>query len=217
MNNKKINPLLLERVFAADQNYAGTLICIIGFDASGKTTQISALADRYRIAGRNVLETRQPTDWYRNETSVQHFHDEGGSKEHARILSLFAAADRLRHVQEVIIPALRRGEVVICDRYVYATFGVFIHRGVDADFLVTINQGIPRPKHAFFLDVPTALLLERLYARDGSNLKFEERSADRIESITSTYRDMGNHLIHIDGSMSKEKVTEALWQKTLNT
>ena len=51
----------------------------------------------------------------------------------------------------------------------------------------------------------------------GSNLKFEERSADRIESITSTYRDMGNHLIHIDGSMSKEKVTEALWQKTLNT
>ena len=217
MNNKKINPLLLERVFAADQNYAGTLICIIGFDASGKTTQISALADRYRIAGSNVLETRQPTDWYRNETSVNHFHDEGGSKEHARILSLFAAADRLRHVQEVIIPALRRGEVVICDRYVYATFGVFIHRGVDADFLVTINQGIPRPKHAFFLDVPTALLLERLYARDGSNLKFEERSADRIESITSTYRDMGNHLIHIDGSMSKEKVTEALWQKTLNT
>ena len=207
MNNKKINPLLLERVFAADQNYAGTLICIIGFDASGKTTQISALADRYRIAGRNVLETRQPTDWYRNETSVQHFHDEGGSKEHARILSLFAAADRLRHVQEVIIPALRRGEVVICDRYVYATFGVFIHRGVDADFLVTINQGIPRPKHAFFLDVPTALLLERLYARDGSNLKFEERSADRIESITSTYRDMGNHLIHIDGSMSEERVT----------
>jgi dTMP kinase len=215
MNAKKIDPLLLERVFAADQYYPGTLICIIGFDASGKTTQISALADRYRTTGRTVLETRQPTDWYRNETAVQHFHDAGGSKERARILSLFAAADRLRHVQEVILPALRRGEVVICDRYVYATFGVFIHRGVDADFLVTINHGVPRPKHAFFLDVPTPLLLERLRERDGSNLKFQERSADRIESITSTYREMGDHLIHIDGSMSKEKVTEALWQKVL--
>lgn len=214
MSAKRINPILMERVFGPDRAYPGTLIAIVGFDASGKTTQIATLAERYRATGRTVVETRQPTDWYRNEGTVQHFHDAGGSKERARILSLFAAADRHRHVQEVILPALSRGEVVICDRYVYATFGVFIHRGVDADFLVTINQGVPRPKHAFYLDVPTATLAERLRSRDGDNLKFEERSSDRIDSITSTYREMGHHLMRIDGSMTANEVTDALWAKS---
>lgn len=212
MNAKRIDPTLLETVFGPDRDYPGTLISIVGFDASGKTTQISALGDRFRDAGETVVETRQPTDWYRNEGSVQHFHDEGGSRERARILSLFAAADRHRHVQEVIWPALSRGEVVICDRYVYATFGVFVHRGVDAGFLATINQGVPRPHFAVYLDVPTATLVERLRKRDGDNLKFEERSVDRIDSITSTYRDMGPHLIRIDGSAAAETVTERLWE-----
>lgn len=212
MNAMRINPALLDTVFGPAREYPGTLISIVGFDASGKTTQISALADRFRSIGATVVETRQPTDWYRNEGTVQHFHDEGGSLERARILSLFAAADRHRHVQEVILPALSRGEVVICDRYVYATFGVFIHRGVDADFLATINRGVPRPAFAFYLDVPTTTLVERLRKRDGDNLKFEERSPDRIESITSTYLDMGNHLIPIDGSVDPKAVTERLWQ-----
>lgn len=206
-----MNPTLLNRVFGPDKAYPGLLISIVGFDASGKTTQISALAERFRNIGREVLETRQPTDWYRNEGSVQHFHDAGGSRERARILSLFAAADRHRHVQEVILPSLSKGLVVICDRYVYATFGVFIHRGVDPEFLVTINQGVPRPRHAFYLDVRTETLLHRLRLRDGDNLKFEERDPKRIESITSTYDAMGSHLTRIDGARPPEQVTDAMW------
>ncbi|MFM0170602.1 dTMP kinase [Paraburkholderia sediminicola] len=211
MNRKRINPDMLDQVFVPQEQYPGILVSIVGFDASGKTTQIAALADLFRAEGRDVVETRQPTDWYRSEASVQHFHEEGGSQERARILSLFAAADRHRHVQEVILPALRRGSVVICDRYVYATFGVFIHRGVDVNFLITINRGVPRPNFAFYLDVPTATLVERLRMRDGDNLKFEERSPDRIESITSTYKDMGFHLIRVDGSMPPKVVTDMMW------
>jgi len=211
VNSPRITPDLLDRVFGPTPPGPGLLISIVGFDGSGKTTQIEALARRFRTAGRTVLETRQPTDWYRNEASVQRFHDAGGSRERARILSLFAAADRHRHVQEIILPALARGEVVICDRYVYATYGVFIHRGVDAQFLTTINQGVPRPHFAFYLDVPTETLVQRLRARDGADLKFEERSPDRIASITSTYEEMGPHLIGIDGSRPADEVTDALW------
>lgn len=211
MSAQRVTPSILESVFGAPRLVPGLLISIVGFDASGKTTQCSELASRFRDIGATVLETRQPTDWYRNESAVQHFHHEGGSRERARILSLFAAADRHRHVQEVILPALSRGEVVICDRYVYATFGVFVHRGVDADFLATINQGVPRPDAAFYLEVPTVTLVERLRKRDGENLKFEERSPDRIESITSTYRDMGHHLIAIDGAAPANIVTQKLW------
>lgn len=201
----------IDELFDSQTRYPGLLVTVVGFDGSGKTTQIEALGRRFRERGCEVIETRQPSDWYRNEKSVQTFHDEGGSMQRARILALFAAADRIRHVQEIIVPALKRGAVVICDRYVYATFGVFLHRGVDFDLLVTINSGIPRPDYAFYLDLPTAALLARLHLRDGSALKFEERVPERIESITNVYRAMGDLLIPVDGTQDVIRVTDTMW------
>ncbi|MFP1624774.1 dTMP kinase [Streptomyces sp. 5K101] len=183
---------------------------IVGFDGSGKTTQIERVAEAIRAQGREVVETRQPADWYRELAEVQVFHDQGGSVETAHILALLAAADRRRHVMEVINPALERGAVVLCDRYVYATFGVFVHRGVDFRFLATINSGIPRPDHAFYLKLPTDELLRRLRLRDGDRLKHEEKSAERIESITRTYEELGEELVHIDGRASREEVTASI-------
>ncbi|MGA5169108.1 dTMP kinase [Streptomyces lavendulocolor] len=107
----------------------------------------------------------------------------------------------------MINPALERNAVVLCDRYVYATFGVFVHRGVDFRFLATINEGIPRPDHAFYLKLPTDELLRRLRERDGDRLKHEERSAERVESITRTYEELGSELVHIDGTTPREGVT----------
>lgn len=208
-----VRPQRIHELFDDSQRYPGLLVTVVGFDGSGKTTQIEALGQRFRAQGHEVIETRQPSDWYRNEKSVQVFHDEGGSAQRARILALFAAADRLRHVQEVIVPALKRGAVVICDRYVYATFGVFLHRGVDFDLLATINSGIPRPDYAFYLDLPTAALQERLRKRDGNDLKFEERAPERIESITSVYRAMEDLLIPVDGTRSAAEVTDAMWAR----
>lgn len=208
--NPIVNPSILEKVFRSERDDLGTLISVVGFDGSGKTTQISALAEVFRKQGREVVETRQPTDWFRNQPFNRSFLDHGGSPEQARILALMAAADRLQHVHEVIDPALKQGKVVICDRYVYATFGVFIHRGVDFSFLVTINQGVPKPDHAFYLKLPTEVLIQRLHQRDGDKLKFEERSPDRVESIIRTYDDMGSQLIVIDGNAPPEQVTQTM-------
>src|SRR4029450_7662893 len=127
----------------------------------------------------------QPADWYRNLAEGQVFHAQGGLVETAHILSLLAAADRRRHVLEVIDPALARGAVVICDRYVDATLGGFVHRGVDSRFLASINGGIPRPDFAFYLRLTTDALMERLRERDGQNLKDEEKSAEGIAANTS--------------------------------
>ena len=208
--NSRIDPSVIRKMFCPVREDPGTLIAIVGFDASGKTTQVSALANRLRNMGQEVVETRQPSDWYRNEKIVQTFHAKGGSRERARILALFAASDRLRHIQEVIDPALGRGATVICDRYVYATFGVSVHRGVDPEFLATINSRIPKPDFSFYLKVPTEELVRRLRNRDGDAIQFEERSFERIESITQTYEEMGPLLTTIDGTKTKEEVTEAL-------
>ncbi|MEU0717396.1 dTMP kinase [Streptomyces lavendulocolor] len=199
--------MAMARLFRPERTDGGLLVSIVGSDGSGKTTQIERVAEAVRARGREVVVTRQPTDGYRELAEVQVFHDEGGSTETAHILALLAAADRRRHVQEVINPALERNAVVLCDRYVYATFGVFVHRGVDFRFLATVNEGIPRPDHAFYLKLPTEELLRRLRERDGDRLKHEERSAERVESITRTYEELGSELVHIDGTAPREGVT----------
>ncbi|MFI6481429.1 dTMP kinase [Nonomuraea sp. NPDC050663] len=200
----------VERVFRPEHHDRGLLISVVGFDGSGKTTQIERLGDHFRAQGREVVETRQPTDWYRELSEVQVFHDQGGSAETAHVLALLSAADRRRHVMEVVDPALARGAVVLCDRYVYATFGVFVHRGVDLDFLITINEGVPRPDHAFYLRLPAEDLVQRLRVRDGDRLKHEEKTTARIESITGTYERLGDELTVIDGTMGRDEVTKAM-------
>ncbi|MGA4863172.1 dTMP kinase [Streptomyces lavendulocolor] len=207
MHERRVDDAAMARLYQAERTDGGLLVSIVGFDGSGKTTQIERVAEAIRAQGREVVETRQPTDWYRELAQVQVFHDQGGSSETAHILALLAAADRRRHVREVINPALARGAVVLCDRYVHATFGVFVHRGVDFGFLATINQGIPRPDHAFYLKLPTEELLRRLRDRDGDRLKHEEKSAERVESITRTYEELGSELVHIDGTAPREDVT----------
>ena len=209
--NTTIDPVVADRVFRPKLSDKGILITIDGFDGSGKSTQIDGLAERFRREGREVVLTRQPTDWYRDTQAVRHFHDEGGSAQRARFLSLFAAADRLRHILEVVDPALERDAVVISDRYVLATYAVFTHRGVDFDFLVTINSGVTRPDFAFYIDVPTDTLLARLRARDGDKLKHEEKSSERVDSIKSRWHAMRSMLTVVDGTKKPDVLSEELF------
>lgn len=202
----------LEQVFLKERNDPGILITVIGFDGSGKTTQIEALANEYKKRKKEVLLTVQPTDWFRNQPINRHFLEHGGSEIRARILSLMSAADRINHVHEVILPALNEGKVVICDRYVYAAFGVFIHRGVDSKFISDINRGLPKPDYAFYLNVSPEVLIQRLNHRDKGTLKYEEREIDRIISITRTYEQMGPQLINIDGNQEVDQVANSIMQ-----
>ena len=97
----------------------GLFISLEGIDGAGKSTHLQALADALRGAGRTVTRTREP----------------GGTPlaEQLRELALHAPMDSLTeallmfaarrdHLQQVIEPALARGEVVLCDRFTDATF-----------------------------------------------------------------------------------------------
>jgi len=197
----------LENVFLKERKDAGILIAIAGFDGSGKTTQIEAIANEYRKRSRVVLVTAQPTQWFRQQPINRNYLENGGNEKQARILALMSAADRLKHVYDIILPALERGEVVICDRYIYTTFGLFIHRGVESSFISEINKGLPKPDYAFFLDVPPEVLRQRLMIRDKGHLKYEEQDLDRIMSISSTYDMMQPLIIKIDGNREIDQVT----------
>lgn len=188
----------------------GALIAICGFDGSGKTTQLTALAEHFTASGHEVLTTRQPTTDYRNEPVVRQFLDNGGSADRARVLAVMAAADRHKHVHNVILPALREGKIVLCDRYLFSSLVYFEARGVAPGFVAQINRGIPKPDLSVFLDVPAETVMARLKRRDGDKLKYEERDVSKIAEMLSRFRSMTAHLSMIAGDAPPEQVTQAI-------
>src|ERR1039457_2859894 len=100
-------------------------IVICGVDGAGKSTQEQRLLTRMQAQGIACTTTRQPTDFYRKHPLVQELFTTGSSHASAETLALLAATDRMLHLDLVIFPLLSSGTSVICNRYVYSSFGYF--------------------------------------------------------------------------------------------
>jgi dTMP kinase len=102
--------------------YAGYFLCFEGGDGSGKSTQLSAIADWLRGRGHDVVATREPGGTLLGgklrEIVLDARHAGAVSP---RAETLIYAADRADHVERVIRPALERGAVVLTDRYVVSS------------------------------------------------------------------------------------------------
>lgn len=94
----------------------GVFISFEGVDGVGKTTQVNRLREHLNAAGHEVVVTREPGGTQLG-VSLRRLLLHGGELAD-RAEALLFAADRAQHVHEVIRPALRRGAVVITDRYV---------------------------------------------------------------------------------------------------
>lgn len=101
-------------------NNKGILITIEGGDGSGKTTQSSLLKEYLETRGYKVLLTREPGGTPLGETIRKILLDPDSDIDPLTELFLYEAA-RVQHMKEVIIPALKTKNIVICDRFTDAT------------------------------------------------------------------------------------------------
>jgi len=139
-----------------------------GPEGAGKSTAISAIAERLRLSGENLTVTREPgSGEIGRQIREILLHGEGMPPETELFLFL---ADRANHVATVIRPALSRGEVVLCDRFSDSTY-VYqaLVRGLDPEFVAKANaiatSGI-QPDATFLLDLPAEVGLARLGSKD---------------------------------------------------
>lgn len=160
----------------------GIFITFEGGEGAGKSTQIAMLADALREAGRDVLVTREPGGSPGAE-AVRHVLLSGAAEPFGPAMEamLFAAA-RSDHVEQVIRPAVERGTIVLCDRFMDSSR---VYQGVtgnlDPDFMfgleqVAINGMVP--DLTLILDLPAEAGLARADARRGAG------GADRFEKET---------------------------------
>jgi len=119
---------------------SGLFISFEGIDGAGKSSHIEALAHAFQVAGRAVVQTREPggtplAEKLRNMV----LHDPMDPL--CEALLVFAA--RRDHLNQVIEPALARGDVVLCDRFTDATFAYQgAGRGFNLDVLGQLEQWV---------------------------------------------------------------------------
>ena len=152
----------------------GRFITFEGIDGAGKSTHIEAVAQRLRDAGACVVCTREPGGTAlaeRLREVILH------ATMDALTEALLVFAARRDHLQAVILPALARGDTVLCDRFTDATFAYQgAGRGVSMAVLADLEravQGAVQPDLTLWFDLPAALAAQR---------RAQARSADRFEA-----------------------------------
>lgn len=155
-----------------------------GIDGTGKTTQLKALEGHLQACGQSCVITREPGGTSLGNL-IRQVLLEVGKHPIASPTELFLyLADRAQHVQDVILPALNAGNVVLCDRYTDSTLAYQGYgRGIDLKLLRRLNEfagGGVRPDLTFLLDCPVALGLSRTAQRQRTIATGESRE-DRFE------------------------------------
>jgi dTMP kinase len=139
---------------------AGQLITIDGPNGSGKTSLAAALAAHLRAAGWEVHSTRQPSPSHLGEAVRAAEAAVGG-----RALACLVAGDRHHQAATEITPRLAAGITVICDRYIESSLVLQRLDGVETEFILAVNAGIPRPTTRLRLLAEPDLLAVRLAER----------------------------------------------------
>ncbi len=151
---------------------AGKFVTFEGGEGAGKSTQIRRLAARLKDAGLTVVITREPGGTPAAEAIRQFILTGRAAAMGAEGEAMLFAAARADHVQNVIRPALLRGDWVLCDRFSDSTR---VYQGAEGgvapkmlDALEHMAVGGTRPDLTLILDIPAAIGLRRVRARQAA-------------------------------------------------
>ena len=150
--------------YKSKHGYEGLLIVIEGTDGSGKSTQISRLKRWIEDQSYGVMVS----EWKTSKFIADAINDaKDRNLLNATTFSLLYAADFADRLEQVIIPALKAGFVVILDRYVYTAYARDVVRGHNIEWLKNLYDYAPEPDMVFYLDVPVEILLKRIIGTTG--------------------------------------------------
>ncbi|OPH51271.1 dTMP kinase [Paenibacillus ferrarius] len=162
----------------------GIFITFEGPDGAGKTTQLRMLADDLKKLGHDVLVTREPGGTAISDLIRSIILDPAHKEMVDQAEVLLYAASRAQHVHQLILPALKAGRIVLCDRFIdasvaYQAYGL----GIEVDIVKEISRYASSGLEAtrtYILDVPVEVSMARLQGRasaSGTNAQ----QLDRIE------------------------------------
>ena len=158
-----------------------------GIEGAGKSTLVSGVEQWFKSKGRNVLVTREPGGCGLGASLRSVLLDAKNTGLTSEAELFLYLADRAQHVAEVIRPALERGEVVLCDRYLDSTIAYQGYgRGFDPLWLLDLNKKAVRnlvPDLTFLIDLAPETGLKRALDRNERENKAVSEGRFEAESL----------------------------------
>lgn len=162
----------------------GRLIAFEGIDGTGKSTQISLLADWLRQHGHDVVVTREPTNGIHGQ-KIRRLYQARDSVSRQEELALFLA-DRREHVEQLIAPALVQGKVILTDRYYFSTAAYQGVHGFDPEEIIRRNEAFaPVPDLVILITIPPEEAVMRIerYRNEVLNQFEQEEGLRQVATI----------------------------------
>jgi dTMP kinase len=169
-------------------------ITLEGIEGAGKTTVADRITQALRGRGITVHATREPGGTKVAERVRSVVLDRGEEHISATAETLLMFGARQIHIDNLIRPALTRGEWIICDRFTDATHAYQGGgRGVDRTLIDQLAQAVHGdlwPDCTLLLDVPVRVGLERMQARRGAVDRFEIESPQFFDRVRNRYLEL---------------------------
>lgn len=199
----------------------GSLIVVEGADGSGRSTQISRLVEWLEGCGHATVQVGLKRSTLVSEELEQ---AQQGNILSRTTLSLFYATDYADQLENVILPALKAGFMVLADRYIYTLMARNMVRGMDEKWLKNLYGIALQPDAVFYLNVSPEQLVQRNFAKNhaldywesgmdlglsrdmfDSFLKYQALMAQQFMKLQATY-----DFTIIDGNRSSDEITAEL-------
>lgn len=208
-----------------ERPFSGMFISFEGIDGSGKSTQIRILDEMFRGRGFRTVITREPGGTPSGEKIRNILLDRENRISDVSEMLLYAAS-RAQLVQDVILPALMEGKVVLCDRFLDSSIAYQAYGRGLGDQVAAVNApavGPCMPDLTFLLDVPVRMGKSRA-AEVGEPDRLEQEKDLFFSRVRTGYLEIAeenpSRVKVIDGTLSIEEIgerilrfTEEKWQE----
>ncbi|MCM1131465.1 MAG: dTMP kinase [Roseburia sp.] len=192
----------------------GLFITFEGGECSGKTTIIQAVCKTLEEKGISYISTREPGGIDIAEQIRSIILDVNNTAMTEETEALLYAASRMQHLKERVLPAIKRGDIVICDRFLDSSIayqGYARKLGIDAILKVNHFALKHLPDLTLFIDVKPEVALKRLSNRNKSDrldlekLEFHQNVYKGYEKVCQMYPD---RIKRIDGNRPLDDIVE---------
>ena len=196
-----------------------------GIEGSGKSYQSRKLYKNLKRENISVILTREPggtrsAEKIRKVILEDYFHQDSKEKFNKYTDTLLYLAARNEHVKNKIIPAISKGKIIICDRFIDSTLAYQVYgKGVNKALVDTIHKhilGNIKPDLTFVLKVSISKSLDRLKKRKKKNRydKFSKKFYDRVQKafLKIAKTDKKKYII-VDNSLDTSETEKIIFKK----
>ena len=193
----------------------GYFISFEGIDGSGKSTQIQKLAKFLGALDFDIVITREPGGSVGGEEIRNLLLQGNVDRWSAETEILLFTAARRDHLERIILPALKEGKIVICDRFTDSTRMYQGMRGANLRNLVdTLNEKVINfdPDLTILIDINPEISLKRAKSRKTVEERFEDFGVDLQMKMRKGFIDLakefGDRIEVVDGQQSVDKLAQ---------